>query len=102
MRGLDGPWPTEYRRERVSTRKDTAMPETRTRTVVLIGASFYLTVMSFAGGVATERIRVDRERGEVLRHYDEAVREWHEFRMTAERKLEDGAPAIPDVLPEVR
>jgi hypothetical protein len=29
------------------------MPVTRTRTVVLIGASFHLAVMSFAGGVAT-------------------------------------------------
>jgi hypothetical protein len=78
------------------------MPLTRTRTVVLIGASFHLAVMSFAGGVATDRVRFDRERGEVLHHYDAAVREWHEFRMTAERRLEDGAPATPDVLPEVR
>jgi len=38
------------------------MPVTRTRTVVLISASFSLAVMSFAGGVATERIRFDRER----------------------------------------
>ena len=59
MRGLDGPSPTEYRRERVSTRKETAMPETRTRTVVLLGASLYLAVMSFAGGVATERRLAD-------------------------------------------
>lgn len=39
---------------------------TRTRTVVLISASFSLAVMSFAGGVATEGIRFDRERGEVV------------------------------------
>lgn len=78
------------------------MPVTRTRTVVLIGASFYLAVMSFAGGVATERIRFDRERGEVLHHYDEAVKEWHEFRMTAERTLADGSFAGADALPEVR
>jgi hypothetical protein len=79
------------------------MPVTRTRTVVLIGASFYLAVMSFAGGVAAERIRFDRERGEVLHRYDEAVQEWHELRLVAERKLEEGgAPAIPDTLPEVR
>ena len=38
------------------------MPVTRSRTVVLISASFSLAVMSFAGGVATERIRFDRER----------------------------------------
>jgi hypothetical protein len=102
MRGLDGPSPTEYRRERVSTRKETAMPETRTRTVVLIGASFYLAVMSFAGGVATERIRFDRERGEVLHRYDEGVQEWHEFRMAAERRLADGSSAGADASPAVR
>jgi hypothetical protein len=102
MRGLDGPSPTECRRERVSTRKETAMPETRTRTVVLIGASFYLTVMSFAGGVATERIRVGRERGEVLHRSDEAVQEWHEFRMAAERRLADGSSAGADASPAVR
>jgi len=44
------------------------MPVTRTRTVVLIGASFSLAVMSFAGGVTIERIRFDRERGEVVAH----------------------------------
>jgi hypothetical protein len=62
MRDLDGPWPMEHRHERVPIRKETAMPVTRTRTVVLVGASFYLAVMSFAGGVASERIRFDRER----------------------------------------
>lgn len=76
------------------------MPATRARTVVLIGASFYL--MSFAGGVAAERIRFDLERGEVLHHYDEAVQEWHEFRMAAERRLADGSSAGGDALPEVR
>jgi hypothetical protein len=78
------------------------MPVTRTRSVVLIGASFYLAVMSFAGGVTTERTRFDRERGEVLHHYDDAVREWHEFRMTAERTFADGSSAAADALPEVR
>jgi hypothetical protein len=78
------------------------MPVTRTRTVVLIGASFYLGVMSFAGGVASERIRFDRERGEVLHRYDEAVQEWHELRMAAERNLVDASSAGADALPEVR
>lgn len=76
------------------------MPATRARTVVLIGASFYL--MSFAGGVAAERIRFDLERGEVLHHYDEAVQEWHEFRMAAERRLADGSSAGADASPAVR
>ena len=78
------------------------MPVTRTRTVVLVGASFYLAVMSFAGGVASERIRFDRERGEVLHRYDEAVQEWHEFRMSAERKVAHESFAAADALPEVR
>lgn len=78
------------------------MSVTRTRTVVLVGASFYLAVMSFAGGVVTERIRFERERGEVLHHYDEAVREWHEFRMSAEHKVAHESFAGADALPEVR
>jgi hypothetical protein len=78
------------------------MPVTRARSVVLVGASFYLAVMSFAGGVATERIRFDRERGEVLHRYDEAVREWHEFRMSAEHKVAHESFAGADALPEVR
>jgi len=78
------------------------MPVTRIRTVVLFGASLHLAVMSFAGGGATERIRVNRERGEVLHRYDEAVQEWHEFRMAAERRLADGSSAGADAFPEVR
>jgi hypothetical protein len=54
------------------------MPLTRTRSVVLIGASFHLAVMSFAGDVATESIR------------------------SAERTLADGSSAGADALPEVR
>jgi hypothetical protein len=53
MRDLvPGPWDNAVNAYQI--RKETAMPVTRTRTVVLIGASFYLAVMSFAGGVATE------------------------------------------------
>ena len=65
-RGLDGPSPTEYRRERVSTRKETAMSETR------------------------------------IHRYDEAVQEWHEFRMAAERRLADGSSASAHASPAVR
>ena len=78
------------------------MSVTRTRTVVLLGASFYLAVMSSAGGVATERIRFDRERGDVLHHYDEALREWQEFRMSAELQVAHESFAGADALPEVR
>ena len=78
------------------------MPVTRTRTVVLISASFSLAVMSFAGRVASERIRFDRERGDVLHHYDEALREWQEFRMSAEHKVAHESFAGADALPGVR
>jgi hypothetical protein len=79
MPDLDGPSPVEQRRERVPIRKETAMPVTRTRTVVLIGASFHLAVKGYL-----------------------AVREWHEFRMTTERELADGSFAGAHALPEVR
>jgi hypothetical protein len=79
------------------TRKDTVMMKTRRRMVVLGGLSLYLFVLGFAGGMASERIRFDRERTAVLHRYDEAVRQWHAFLMAAERRAEappaDGAPA---------
>jgi hypothetical protein len=46
------------------------MRVTRIRMALLISVSLYIAVMAFAGGVATERIRFDRERGVVLEHYD--------------------------------
>jgi len=65
--------------------------------VVLGGLSLYLFVLGFAGGMASERIRVDRERTAVLHRYDEAVRQWHAFLMAAEGRAEAppavGAPA---------
>ena len=69
---------------------------TRGRMVVLGGLSLYLLLLGFAGGMASERIRFDRERTAVLHRYDEAVRKWHGFLMAAERRAEghpaDGAP----------
>src|SRR4029450_516521 len=98
MRDLDFSWPVDQRRERVPIRKETAMSVTRTRTVVLLGASFYLAVMSFAGRGAAGRIRSDRDRGEVPHHYDEAVREWHEFRMSSEHQVAQESFAGADAL----
>ena len=54
MRRLGGPSPGEHSRELVPIRKDIAMLVTRTRMVVLIGASLYVAVMAFAGGVAAD------------------------------------------------
>ena len=77
------------------------MRVTRIRMVVLIGASLYLAVMAFAGGVAAERIRYDRERAVVLHRHDEAVREWQEILMMVERRAlsasaaDDAGQAVP-------
>ena len=99
MRRLEGPWPREHSRELVSTRKGIAMRMTRIRLALLISTSLYVAVMAFAGGVAAERIRFDRERGVVLRRYDEAVHQWHKFLMTAEQRAE--SPVAADALPVV-
>lgn len=72
------------------------MMMTRGWMVVLGGLSPYLFVLGFAAGMASERIRFDRERTAVLHRYDEAVRQWQAFLMTADRRAEagsaDGAP----------
>jgi len=99
MRRLGGPSAGEHNRELGPIRKEIAMRMTRTRMVVLIGASLPVAVMAFAGGVTAERIRFDRERGVVLPRYDEAVQRWHELLMTAERRLVDGSPVAADAGP---
>lgn len=38
--------------------------------------------------VAIERMRFDHKRAIVLARYDEALREWHAFRMTLERAVD--------------
>jgi hypothetical protein len=100
MRRLGGPSRGEHSRELVPIRKDIAMLVTRTRMVVPFGVSLYVAVMVFADGVAAERIRFDGERGVVLHRYDEAVQQWwHEFLMTAERRLEEASPVAADAIP---
>ena len=64
------------------------MKMTRGRTVVVSALSLYLLALGFAGGMASERIRFDRERTAVLHQYYRAVREWHAFLMSAERRAE--------------
>jgi hypothetical protein len=63
---------------------------TRRRMMVAAGLALYLLAVGFAGGMAAERIRFDRERGIVLARYDEAVKQWHQFLMRAERAVESG------------
>ena len=73
------------------------MMMTRGRFVVLGRLLLYFFVLGFAGGMASERIRFDRERAAVLHRYGEAVRQWQGFLVAAERRAEapsaDGAPA---------
>jgi hypothetical protein len=76
------------------TQKENIMITTRTRAVVLIGAFLYVSATAFAGGVAAEGIRFDRQRAVVLQRHDEAVQQWHQFLMAAEqRKVEAGSAA---------
>ena len=77
------------------------MRVTRIRMALLISASLYVAVMAFAGGMAAERIRFDRERGVLLQRYDEAAHQWHEFLMTAERRPQAESPVAADAIPVV-
>lgn len=78
------------------------MTTKRTRAVVLIGASVYMTAMAFAGGVAAERIRFDRQRVAVLHRHDEAVQEWHRFLMATEQRQGESRSAAGDAAQVVR
>ena len=64
-----------------------------TRRVVLgIVLSAYLLGLGVLAGIVLERMRFDRQRIEVLRRYDEAVREWHSVRMALEKRVEERQP----------
>lgn len=56
-----------------------------------IGLGLYLVGFGMLTGVAIERMRWDHERAEALARYDEALREWHAFRIALERGV-DGQP----------
>lgn len=73
----------------------------RTRVLVLIGTSLYVSAMAFAGGVAAERIRLDRQRAAVQRH-EEAVQERHRFLAAAEQRRVDAESTADDAGPVVR
>ena len=64
-----------------------------TRRVVLgIVLSAYLLGLGVLAGIALERMRFDRQRIEVLRRYDETVREWRSVRMALEKRVEGRQP----------
>lgn len=76
------------------------MTRVRGRMVVLGSLSLYFLALGFAAGMASERIRFDRERTVALNRYDQAVRQWHGFLMGAEQRAEargaDGARTQAD------
>lgn len=58
---------------------------TRTKTVVGILCGVYLLGMGMLAGVAIDRMRFDRQRSDVLGRYEQALREWHSYRMALEK-----------------
>ena len=54
-------------------------------TLIGIGLGLYLLGFGMLAGVVVERIRFDHKRANVLTRYDEALREWHAFRMELEK-----------------
>ena len=59
--------------------------EARRKALIGIGLGLYLVAFGMLTGVAVERMRFDHKRADVLDRYDEALREWHAFRMELER-----------------
>jgi len=59
--------------------------EARRKALIGIGLGLYLVGFGMLAGVAVERMRFDHKRADVLDRYDEALREWHAFRMELER-----------------
>jgi hypothetical protein len=63
------------------------METTRRRTLIAMGLGLYLMGFGMLAGVALERMRFDHKRADALARYDEAVREWHAFRIELERTV---------------
>ena len=61
------------------------METTRKKTLIAMGLGVYLMGFGMLAGVALERMRFDHKRAGALARYDEAVREWHAFRIELER-----------------
>ncbi len=57
------------------------------------GIALYLLVLGFFGGMATERIRFDQRRAEMIRHYDEVVKRWQGHLMRLEQGEAAGQPS---------
>jgi hypothetical protein len=55
---------------------------------LIAAGSLYLTALGFLTGMVVERMRFDRQRSEVLSHYEQALREWQTYRMALEKHAE--------------
>lgn len=57
-----------------------------TRRKALIGiVGLYLLGLGMLAGAVVERMRFDHKRADMFARYDEALREWHAFRMELEK-----------------
>jgi len=64
-------------------------PSRKTRKIAIgVGLGVYLVGFGMLAGMLTERMRFDRQRSEVLGHYEEALREWQTYRMALEKHAE--------------
>lgn len=56
------------------------------RAWILVGCiALYLFGLGFVAGMATERIRFDQQRAELIRQYDDVLRRWRAHLMRLER-----------------
>ena len=58
--------------------------ETR-KALIGVGLGLYLLGFGMLTGAVVERMLFDHKRADVLARYDEALREWHAFRIELER-----------------
>ena len=54
-------------------------------TLVGVMAGTYLLGLGVLAGVVIDRMQFDRQRSEVLHRYEQALQEWHMYRMTLEK-----------------
>jgi hypothetical protein len=58
---------------------------TRTRTIAVILVGVYLVGAGMLAGMLIDRMRFDRQRSEVLGRYEQALRDWHAYRIALEK-----------------
>ena len=56
-------------------------------TLIGIGLALYLLGFGMLAGATVERMRFDHKRSQILARYDEALREWHAFRIELEKTV---------------